>query len=106
MEGAKKEGTKGFFKGVGQGTMGIVAKPGSGTYEQEALEKRDADRFAAMFGLFAYPAQGVYKSIKGAQKSHGVKAAETGRTQMMAEREQPMAFQQTVVDGFQEMSGN
>jgi hypothetical protein len=30
MKGAKEEGTKGFFKGLGQGSLNMVAKPGSG----------------------------------------------------------------------------
>lgn len=40
FEGAKKEGAKGFFKGVGKGLAGVVAKPtggiidfASGTFE-------------------------------------------------------------------------
>ncbi|EUC43587.1 glycosyltransferase family 1 protein [Bipolaris oryzae ATCC 44560] len=51
-EGAKKEGALGFMKGVGKGSLNLVAKPGS-----------------AMFGLMAYPAQGIYKSIKSSQKN-------------------------------------
>ncbi|KAH8707657.1 hypothetical protein GQ44DRAFT_816275 [Phaeosphaeriaceae sp. PMI808] len=50
--GAKKEGTISFMKGVGKGPMNMVTKPGS-----------------AMFGLFAYPAQGIYKSMKSLRKS-------------------------------------
>ncbi|KAK8130689.1 glycosyltransferase family 28 domain-containing protein [Apiospora kogelbergensis] len=49
-KGAKEEGALGFLKGAGKGTAGLIAKPG-----------------AAMFGLMAYPAQGVYKSIKAAR---------------------------------------
>lgn len=30
MEGAKKGGTLGFLKGVGQGSIGMITKPGSG----------------------------------------------------------------------------
>ncbi|USP74649.1 glycosyltransferase family 1 protein [Curvularia clavata] len=50
-DGAKKEGALGFVKGVGKGSLNLVTKPGS-----------------AMFGLLAYPAQGIYKSIKGSGK--------------------------------------
>ncbi|CAI6321577.1 unnamed protein product [Periconia digitata] len=50
--GAKKEGTLGFVKGVGKGSLNMVAKPGS-----------------AMFGLLAYPAQGIYKSVKSFGKN-------------------------------------
>ncbi|PVI03303.1 glycosyltransferase family 1 protein [Periconia macrospinosa] len=50
--GAKKEGALGFMKGLGKGSMNMVTKPGS-----------------AMFGLVAYPAQGIYKSMKTLRKS-------------------------------------
>jgi len=30
LEGAKNDGTLGFLKGLGKGSMGLVAKPGSG----------------------------------------------------------------------------
>lgn len=33
MEGAKKEGAAGFFKGVGKGLIGIVARPASGVMD-------------------------------------------------------------------------
>jgi len=29
-EGAKKEGFRGFLKGAGKGTIGLVTKPGAG----------------------------------------------------------------------------
>ncbi|EXA30688.1 hypothetical protein FOVG_17953 [Fusarium oxysporum f. sp. pisi HDV247] len=45
-KGAKTEGTVGFLKGIGKGSVGFVTKSGTAT-----------------FGIFAYPAQGVYKSI-------------------------------------------
>ncbi|KAK6220688.1 hypothetical protein LQW54_001879 [Pestalotiopsis sp. IQ-011] len=51
-KGAKEEGALGFLKGAGKGSIGLSAKPGS-----------------AMFGLMAYPAQGIYRSIKAAQGS-------------------------------------
>ncbi|EHA54186.1 glycosyltransferase family 28 domain-containing protein [Pyricularia oryzae 70-15] len=54
-KGAKEEGALGFLKGAGKGTAGLIVKPGS-----------------AMLGLMAYPAQGVYKSIRAAR---GRKAA-------------------------------
>ncbi|KAL0929369.1 sterol glucosyltransferase [Colletotrichum truncatum] len=47
-KGAKKGGAVGFLKGAGKGSIGLFTKPG-----------------AAMFGLMAYPAQGIYKSFKG-----------------------------------------
>lgn len=33
MDGAKEGGAGGLLKGVGQGTMGLVAKPGSGKFQ-------------------------------------------------------------------------
>ncbi|KAF9730998.1 hypothetical protein PMIN03_007952 [Paraphaeosphaeria minitans] len=60
--GAKKEGALGFMKGVGKGSLNMVAKPGS-----------------AMFGLLAYPAQGVYKSIKSLKKSPVTDAVRAGK---------------------------
>ncbi|PVH76638.1 glycosyltransferase family 1 protein [Cadophora sp. DSE1049] len=45
-KGAKESGWAGFGKGVAKGAVGLVAGPGS-----------------AMFGLFAYPFLGIYKSI-------------------------------------------
>lgn len=32
FKGARKEGTAGFFKGIGKGVGGIVLKPGAGQY--------------------------------------------------------------------------
>ncbi|KAM0269457.1 hypothetical protein ACHAQH_009709 [Verticillium albo-atrum] len=63
MEGAKKEGTFGFIKGVGKGSMGLITRPGS-----------------AMFGLVAYPAQGAYKSVQSMGNDGVEKAVATGRT--------------------------
>ncbi|OBT54011.1 hypothetical protein VE04_04593 [Pseudogymnoascus sp. 24MN13] len=45
-EAAKKDGTKGFFVGLGKGTLALHTKLGS-----------------SALGLFAYPSQGIYKSI-------------------------------------------
>ncbi|KAH8747024.1 hypothetical protein F5883DRAFT_584558, partial [Diaporthe sp. PMI_573] len=45
-EGAKKDGIKGFLKGAGKGTIGLVTKPG-----------------VALFGLVGYPALGIKKSL-------------------------------------------
>ena len=33
MSGAKKSGAKGFFKGMGKGLVGVVAKPVSGVVD-------------------------------------------------------------------------
>ncbi|KAB8229652.1 uncharacterized protein BDW43DRAFT_322041 [Aspergillus alliaceus] len=46
FRGAKKDGIWGFSKGIAKSYMGIVTKPSAG-----------------MFGLVAYPALGLYKSI-------------------------------------------
>lgn len=68
--GAKKEGTLGFVKGVGKGSMNMVAKPGSGEcHPLVTILKLVLKYNLAMFGLFAYPAQGVYKSMKSIGKN-------------------------------------
>jgi sterol 3beta-glucosyltransferase len=51
-KGAKEEGFLGFSKGVAKGSLGLITGPGS-----------------AMFGLFAYPFLGMYKSIATASLS-------------------------------------
>lgn len=33
IEGAKEEGVEGFFKGVGKGLIGVVARPTSGAID-------------------------------------------------------------------------
>ncbi|XPS92783.1 hypothetical protein M3J09_002162 [Ascochyta lentis] len=50
-KGAQKEGASGFFKGIGKGIGGLVAKPG-----------------AALFGIPAYMMKGVHKEV---QKLYG-----------------------------------
>ena len=47
--GARKDGWAGFAKGMGKGTSGFLTHNGSG-----------------IMGLFAYPVQGLYKSIVSA----------------------------------------
>ncbi|RGP74453.1 hypothetical protein FLONG3_6012 [Fusarium longipes] len=66
MKGAKEEGTLGFFKGLSKGSLDMVTKPGS-----------------AMFGLLAYPAQGIYKSAKSQQRRKVKRSLENGRTATM-----------------------
>ncbi|PQE14327.1 hypothetical protein CJF30_00006908 [Rutstroemia sp. NJR-2017a BBW] len=51
-KGAKEGGWAGFSKGVAKGTMGLVTGPGAG-----------------MFGLFAYPFLGMYRSMSTASLS-------------------------------------
>jgi hypothetical protein len=67
--GAKKEGALGFIKGLGKGSMNMVTKPGSGECRLDlfALELL-LTKAVAMFGLVAYPAQGIYKSMKSCRK--------------------------------------
>lgn len=38
-----------------------------------------------MFGVMAYPAQGIYKSVKSLQRSNVEQIVTSGRTSMMAE---------------------
>ncbi|GJC78427.1 sterol 3-beta-glucosyltransferase UGT80B1 [Colletotrichum liriopes] len=60
-KGAKEGGALGLAKGVGTGTLGFVFKPG-----------------AALFGLVAYPAQGIHKSLKARMgRSHAVWTAKS-----------------------------
>lgn len=59
-----------------------------------------------MFGLMAYPAQGIYKSAKSAQKSPVMKAVLTGRTASM-EQNGPgsRSFDGRVISLFGELVG-
>ncbi|KXH28783.1 hypothetical protein CNYM01_10606 [Colletotrichum nymphaeae SA-01] len=60
-KGAKEGGALGLAKGVATGSFGLILKPG-----------------AAMFGLVAYPAQGIHKSLKARTgRSHEVMKAKT-----------------------------
>ncbi|KAF5712393.1 sterol glucosyltransferase [Fusarium mundagurra] len=90
MKGAKEEGTLGFFKGVGKGSLNMVTKPGS-----------------AMFGLLAYPAQGVYKSVQSMKTNKARDAVAAGRVESLSDAEQgsmqPDAGQ--VIRRFQELTG-
>lgn len=70
--GAKEEGMVGFLKGAGKGTAGLIVKPGAGMCNS-TRNVIDGARTAlteatVMLGLVAYPAQGVYKSIKAAKR--------------------------------------
>lgn len=38
MKGAKEEGALGFFKGVGKGSMNLIAKPGSGKSQMRCTQ--------------------------------------------------------------------
>ncbi|KAF4950018.1 hypothetical protein FGADI_8464 [Fusarium gaditjirri] len=71
MQGAKEEGALGFFKGVGKGSLNMVAKPGSAT-----------------FGLLAYPAQGIYKSIQSMKTNKAREAVTAGRVASLSDGEQ------------------
>ena len=46
-KGAQKEGTSGFFKGIGKGVGGFVAKPG-----------------AALVGILSHPMKGLHKEVQ------------------------------------------
>ncbi|KAF4497109.1 sterol glucosyltransferase [Fusarium agapanthi] len=70
IEGAKAEGTIGLMKGLGKGTLELFTKSSSG-----------------MFGMLAYPAQGVYKSIKAMDRKSFYRLVEAGRRDVF-EREQ------------------
>ncbi|KAM0413203.1 hypothetical protein ACHAPD_008290 [Fusarium lateritium] len=76
--GAVKGGPVGLVTGLGKAGFGLIAKPGSGKFKfldipcrlslvgsWKALLMYLALTRLAMFGLFAYPALGIYKSIVG-----------------------------------------
>ncbi|KAF4495235.1 sterol glucosyltransferase [Fusarium agapanthi] len=90
MKGAKEEGALGFFKGVGKGSLNMVAKPGS-----------------AMFGLLAYPAQGVYKSVQSMKTNKARESVAAGRVESLADGEQALMPSDAgqVVRRFQELTG-
>jgi hypothetical protein len=58
-----------------------------------------------MFGLVAYPAQGVYKSVKGSKKDPVAKAVEKGRTDSLGEVAKGMPGSERVVGMFETMIG-
>ncbi|OBT56319.1 hypothetical protein VE04_02840 [Pseudogymnoascus sp. 24MN13] len=81
--GAMEGGAKGLMAGMVQGSMGLVTKPSAG-----------------MFGLLAYPALGIYKSLKGMsetqekilaarhllatyEKQHGEKGSDQARSRVI-----------------------
>lgn len=60
----------GFMKGLGKGSMNLVTKPGSGRQFLQTSESTISLMCdLAMFGVLAYPAQGIYKSIKSSGNS-------------------------------------
>lgn len=61
-QGAKKEGVLGFTKGVGKGSVSLVANSG-----------------AAMFGLLAYTGAGIAKSVRSATHTKTKKSIEDAR---------------------------
>ncbi|TGO57465.1 hypothetical protein BCON_0065g00250 [Botryotinia convoluta] len=67
MQGAKKDGALGFAKGLAKGTVNLITKPG-----------------ASMFGLMAYPAMGLYKSINEMRLSTAQKRVLEGRQMLSA----------------------
>ena len=59
---AKKSGAKGIATGLGKGEVGLVTKSGAG-----------------MFGMFAYPASGIAKSLRSVTHTRSRKAVEAAR---------------------------
>ncbi|KAK8906641.1 hypothetical protein QC760_005224 [Botrytis cinerea] len=88
MQGAKKDGALGFAKGLAKGTVGLITKPG-----------------AAMFGLMAYPAMGLYKSINEMGLSTAQKQVLKGRQMLSAYINEKMPPQEaeigTVLEQFE-----
>jgi hypothetical protein len=58
----KKSGAKGLATGLGKGAVGLVTKSGAG-----------------MFGMFAYPASGIAKSLRSVTHTRSRKAVEAAR---------------------------
>ena len=58
----KKSGAKGIATGLGKGAVGLVTKSGAG-----------------MFGVFAYPASGIAKSLRSVTHTRSRKAVEAAR---------------------------
>ncbi|TEY61488.1 hypothetical protein BOTCAL_0168g00210 [Botryotinia calthae] len=88
MQGAKKDGALGFAKGLAKGTVGLITKPG-----------------AAMFGLMAYPAMGLYKSINEMGLSTAQKRVLEGRQMLSTYMNEKMPLQEaeigTVLEQFE-----
>lgn len=59
---SKKSGAKGIATGLGKGAVGLMTKSGAG-----------------MFGMFAYPASGIAKSLRSATHTRSRKAVEAAR---------------------------
>lgn len=59
---AKKSGARGIATGLGKGAVGLVTKSGAG-----------------MFGMFAYPASGIAKSLRSVTHTRSRKAVEAAR---------------------------
>ncbi|KAL3421955.1 glycosyltransferase family 1 protein (sterol glucosyltransferase) [Phlyctema vagabunda] len=72
-KGAKEGGGAGFAKGVAKGVVGFLAKPGS-----------------AIFGVVAYPALGLYRSLSGSDMTG------TQRDILLAQREYGIHLAQNV----------
>ncbi|KAF7898331.1 hypothetical protein EAF00_004777 [Botryotinia globosa] len=82
MQGAKKDGAVGFAKGLAKGTVGLITKPG-----------------AAMFGLMAYPAMGLYKSINEMGLSTAQKRVLKGRQMLSAYMNEKVPPQEAEIGG-------
>ena len=59
---AKKYGAKGIATGLGKGTVGLITKSGAG-----------------MFGMLAYPTDGIAKSLRSVTHTRSRKAVEAAR---------------------------
>lgn len=90
-EGAKQDGALGFAKGLAKGTSGFLTHNG-----------------AAMLGLWAYPAQGVYKSINALTMTGtqgGIMKARKELGEWMAAKESRSPETQRVLSTFDKVVG-
>jgi hypothetical protein len=62
-KGLREEGAVGFAKGLGKGTAGLLTKTTTGMLGTCDFYVQTLIYVTASVGIFAYPAQGIYKSI-------------------------------------------
>lgn len=102
-KGLKEEGAVGFAKGLGKGTVGLLTKTTTGMLKIRRVYERNLLTYlTASVGIFAYPAQGIYKSIvtKGNPRLLQEKVATRNRVSNHVDN----GVRNQVLQGFQELS--
>jgi hypothetical protein len=87
-KGAQEDGLAGFTKGFGRGLMSPFFKSGAGKFCPNSRVNGPRLRLTitGLLGLFAYPAQGIYKSL------HSATHRDTRKHVMSARRVQDIHF--------------